>query len=161
MTRIAKAKFKDGQLIVELRGHDNDTDRVTQVTCSKTKCHPDLEAAFAGLADSVREILEWPSNLYKSYDGKTDRITVTGVSWSYSESTNVEGACIIFQVELEENNSPFCGTTPHLPYDQYSEGGEQPVMPEGAQDALNAVAAEVQRFLDGKRAQGDLFQEAA
>jgi hypothetical protein len=30
-------------------------------------------------------------------------------------------------------------------------------MPDGAQDALNGLKAEVQAFLDGKRAQGDLF----
>lgn len=163
--RIAKARLKDHQLIIELKGHDKDTERVTTVTASKEKVHPDLEAAFAALSPSVREILEWPSHLY--YDGipselrHRDRITVTGVSWSYSETTEVEGACIVFQAALEGCNSPFCGTTPHLPFDQYAEDGDQPVMPDGAQDALNALKAELQAFLDGKRAQGDLFQEAA
>jgi hypothetical protein len=157
--RIAKAKIKDGQFIVEITGRDKDTEKLTTLTCSKSKIHADLEAAFAGLADSVREILEWPSNLYKPYGSDTDDIRVTGVSWSWSQSTEVEGACIVFQVDLEGCTSPFCGTTPHLPFDQYSEGGEQPVMPDGAQDALNALKAEVQRFIDGKRVQGDLFEQ--
>lgn len=158
--RIAKAGFKDNLLVVELHGYEKDTERRTTVTAGRDKCHPDLDAAFAKVAPEVREILEWPSNLYKSTDGKnTDRIRVTGVSWSHSETTNVEGACIILQVDLETSNSPLCVTTPHLPFDQYAEGGEQPVMPDAAQDALNALKAEVQKFLDGKRAQGDLFAQ--
>lgn len=165
-TRIAKAKIKDGQLIVELQGHDKDTERHTVVKCAQEKLHPELMEAFAALSPSVREILEWPSNLYGAEFGvdpdlrHRDRIRVTGVSWSYSETTDVEGACIVFQVDLEGCTSPFCGTTPHLPFDQYAEDGEQPVMPYGAQDGLNALKVEVQAFLDGRRAQGDLFQRA-
>jgi hypothetical protein len=159
--RIAKAKIKDGQLIVECEGHDKDTERHEVVKCAMDKVHPDLADRFNALPGSVREILEWPSNLYAGGIGKDgrDRIRVTGVSWSYSETTDVEGACIIVQVDLENSNSPLCLTTPHLPYDQYAEDGNQPVMPDGAQDALNALKAEVQAFLDGKRAQGDLFDE--
>lgn len=163
-TRIAKAKIKDGQLIVELQGHDKDTERHTVVKCAQEKLHPELMEAFAALSPSVREILEWPSNLYMDYDAPSaemydrDRIRVTGVSWSHSETTDVEGACIVFQVDLEECTSPFCGTTPYLPFGQYAEDGEQPVMPYIAQDGLNALKAEVQAFLDGRRAQGDLFQ---
>lgn len=161
ITRIAKAKVKDGQLIVEMEGHDKDTERHTCVKCAMDKVHPDVAIRFQALSGSVREILEWPSNLYldsiTSELQHRDRVRATGVSWSYSENTDVEGACIVFQVDLEGSNSPFCGTTPHLPFDQYSEDGNQPVMPDGAQWALNDLKAEVQAFLDGKRAQGDLF----
>lgn len=158
VTRIAKAKIKDGQLIVELEGHDKDTERHTVVKCAMDKVHPGLADRFRDLSQSVRAILEWPGNLYNDFTGQRDRIRVTGVSWSYSETTDVEGACIVFQVDLEECTSPFCGTTPHLPYDQYADDGNQPTMPLGAQDALNKLKAEVQAFLDGKRAQGDLFE---
>jgi len=163
-TRIAKAKLKDGQLIVETEGHDKDTERHSVVKCAQDKLHAELMEAFAALSPSVREILEWPSRLYWEAFGneiemqERDRIRVTGVSWSYSDTTDVEGACIVFQVDLENCTSPFCGTTPHLPFDQYSEDGNQPVMPDGAQDALNRLKGEVAAFLDGKRAQGDLFQ---
>lgn len=172
-TRIAKAKIKDGQLIVETEGHDKDTERHSVVKCAQDKLHAELMEAFAALSPSVREILEWPSNIYVDTTGyenvtstsrltaehRRDRIRVTGVSWSYSETTDVEGACIVFQVDLENCTSPFCGTTPHLPYGQYSEDGNQPVMPDGAQDALNRLKGEVAAFLDGKRAQGDLFAD--
>lgn len=160
-SRIARAKLKDGQLIVELQGRDDDTERHTIVKCAQDKLHPDLLDAFVALSPSVREILELPSNVWSDNLGADDSIRVTGVSWSHSESTDVEGACLVFQVALENCNSPFCGTTPHLPFDQYTEDGNAPVMPDGAMDALDRLRSEVEAFLAGKRSQGDLFQEAA
>lgn len=149
--RIAKAKLKDGQLHVELEQHDSDTERKTQLK-SLGGCHPDLDEAFSALAPHVREILEWPSSLY----GNSMRIT--GVSWSESEKTGVEGAVISAQADLDGSNSPFCFNTPFLPFDLYNEENEeQPVMPDGAQDALAGLRREVQAYLDGKRAQGELF----
>ncbi len=149
--RIAKAKRKDGQLQVELEDTDSDTERRTSLK-SLGGCHVDLDAAFDALARYVREILEWPSNLYSNH------MTVTGVSWSVSEKTDVEGAVISAQASLEDCNSPFCFNTPFLPFELYNEENEsQPVMPDGAQDALRELRAEVLAYIEGKRAQGDLF----
>ncbi len=163
--RIAKAKRKDGLLIVELEERDSDTERHTVVKCGLDKVHPDLPIFFDHLSDSVREILEWPGNLYlDSLTGdlqRRDRIRVTGVSWSLSEAAGVEGACLVFQIDLDGCNSPFCGTTPHLPFDQYTEDGNQPLMPDKAQMALHALRAEVNDFIGGKRAQGELGLEVA
>ena len=155
VTRIAKAKRKDGQISIELDQTDEDTERKTALR-SLGGCHPDLDAAFDALGPCVREILEWPSNLYSNH------MTVTGVSWSVSEKTEVEGAVISAQASLEGCNSPFCFNTPFLPFDLYNEENEhQPVMPDGAQDALAALRIEVQAYIDGKRAQGDLFEDLA
>jgi hypothetical protein len=153
--RIAKAKRKDGQLQIELEQTDSDTERRTSLK-SLGGCHPDLDAAFAALAPSVREILEWPSSLYGN------SMTVTGVSWSVSEKTGVEGAVISAQAQLDDCNSPFCFNTPFLPFELYNEENEgQPVMPDSAQRALDVLRVEVQAYIDGKRAQGDLFSDLA
>jgi hypothetical protein len=149
-TRITKAKIREGQLHVELEGMENDTERKIQLK-SLDGVHPDLSAAFDALAIHVREILEWPSNLY---DGS---LTVTGVSWSHSENTGVEGAVLVCQAQLDGCTSPFCFNTPHLPFSQYCEDGNAPLMPDGAQDALDALRREVQAYIDGKRAQLELF----
>jgi hypothetical protein len=150
--RIAKAKRKDGQLQVEIEDTDSDTERRTSLK-SLGGCHPDLDAAFDALAPSVREILEWPSSLYGNC------MKVTGVSWSTSEKTGVEGAVISAQAALEDCNSPFCFNTPFLPFELYNEENEgQPVMPDGAQDALAKLRAEVEAYINGKRSQGDLFE---
>ncbi len=148
--RIAKAKIKDGQLHVELEGMENDVERKMSLK-SLDGFHPDLQAAFDALCPSVREILEWPSNLYP------DSLRVTGVSWSFSEGTGVEGAVLVCQAALEGCTSPFCFNTPHLPFEQYTEDGNAPLMPDGAQDALGELRREVQRYIDGKRAQLNLF----
>lgn len=146
-TRIAKAKLKDGQLEVRLEHTDSDTERKSTVR-SLEGVHPDLIEAFAALAPHVREILEWPGNLYGN------SMTVTGVSWSVSEATEVEGAVISAQAELDDCNSPFCFNTPFLPFDLYNEENrDQPVMPDGAQIALRLVRHEVEAYLNGKRAQ--------
>lgn len=151
--RIAKAKRKDDQLHVELEDTDNDTERKVSLK-SLGGCHVDLGTAFDALAPYVREILEWPNSLYGNH------MTVTGVSWSVSEKTDVEGAVISAQASLEGCNSPFCFNTPFLPFDLYNEENEdQPVMPDGAQDALRELRAEVLAYIEGKRAQGDLFRQ--
>jgi hypothetical protein len=149
--RISKAKLKDDQLYVELESTDEDTERKTSLR-SLGGVHPDLDMAFLMLHPHVREILEWPDHLYDA------RLTITGVSWSFSETTGVEGATMVCQAEIDTCNSPFCFNTPHLPFSQYCEDGNAPIMPPDAVDALNALRAEVQAYLDGKRAQGDLFQ---
>lgn len=155
VTRIVKAKRKDGQLHVELEQSDTGTERRTSLK-SLDGYHPDLDAAFDALAASVREILEWPSSLYGNC------MRVTGVSWSMSEKTGVEGAVISAQADLDGCNSPFCFNTPFLPFELYNEENEgQPVMPDGAQDCLVALRDEVQRYMDGKRGPDDLFGEAA
>jgi hypothetical protein len=152
LVRIVKAKRKDGRLHIEMEADDGHAEKKISLR-SLDGYHPDLDAAFDALAPEVREILEWPSSLY----GNSMR--VTGVSWSMSEKTGVEGAVISAQAQLDECNSPFCFNTPFLPFDLYNEENEeQPVMPDGAQDALTALRTEVQAYIDGKRAQGDLFR---
>jgi hypothetical protein len=153
--RIAKAKIKDCQLHVELEGTDDDNERKTSLrSLGSLAYHPDLQAAFDALVPHVREVLEWPDHLYGSGD-----LRVTGVSWSLSEDTGVEGAVMVCQAKLTGCTSPFCFNTPHLPFEQYCEDGNAPTMPEDAVDALNKLRAEVQAYLDGKRAQGDLFEQ--
>jgi len=153
-TRITKAKIKDGQLHVELEGMENDTERKITLR-SMEGFHADLSDAFDALCRHVREILEWPGNLY------LDTMKVTGVSWSMSEGTGVEGAVISGQAGLDTCTSPFCFNTPHLPFEQYNPDGNGPLMPDGAQVALDELRREVQAYIDGKRAQLELFGRAA
>lgn len=151
-TRITSAKIKDGQLQVALEGTEKDTERKTTLR-SLDGYHPDLQLAFDACVPHVREILGWPDHLYAG------ELIVTGVSWSHSENTGVDGAVMVCQAKLPEGtcNSPFCFNTPHLPFDQYSEDGQQPTMPDDAIASLCALRKEVLAYLEGKRAQGNLF----
>ena len=154
--RIAKVSCKDGEYIVKTQQAVDDGDKETIWKC-RADPHPDLVAAFQGLVPTVREICQFPA-MWR--DGK---IVITGVSWSISETTDVEGACIVAQVELDTCNAPLNIVTPHLPYGQYNEEGpEQPVLSDEAIEALDRLRAEVRLYLDGtKRAQAAFNFRAA
>lgn len=120
--------------------------------------HDDLTNKAAELVGAVREILELPDSLWE------DRIKVTGVSWSCHEETHVRGAVITAQITLETTQSPLVVNTPHLPFEPYDENAHPeaipPLMPEEWQDVLNDLEQEAIAFMDGKRAQGELFDAA-
>lgn len=120
------------------------------------RCHeePRLEmpAAFKALVPLVRDLLGLP------LDWAKDALSVISVSLSYSEITGVQGASICMRADLECATSPLIFNTPHLPFDQYSEGGKQPVMPDDLIEALQVLEREAEAYLDGSRAQADLFE---
>jgi hypothetical protein len=113
---------------------------------------PELPAKMAALAHDVRKLLGLP------HDWASDSFTVAKVIWSLSEKTGVRGAVISCQVGLECADAPLVLNTPHLPFEQYSETGNGPLMPEATIARLNDLEAEALAFLDGKRAQADLFE---
>jgi hypothetical protein len=148
---IKKAKMKEGWLTVSLEEKRDEFERTTTVR-SCEPCHEDLRIAFDNLEPVARKILQLPS------DWRKGQFRIVGVSWSKSETTGVEGAVITGQIGLETADAPFNFNTPHLAFDQYSPSGNSPIMPSEGIDALEAFKGEVQAFLDGKRAHGDLFE---
>lgn len=153
--RISKIKQKDGWITIQsVEKHGETSERDVTFKCSDEP-HQDLNDAFEALTAHARRILEWPSTYA---DG---RIRISGVSFSYSDDTGVEGAVMTGMVLLESSDSPFSFNTPHLPFDQYSPTGNAPTMPDEAKRALAHLREEAQAFMDGKRAQGELFGRAA
>lgn len=152
MARIAKVKLKDGNVhIHEMSGEGTAIESRTEHKIYGQP-HPDFTSALDERIKHARGILEWGPGQYQN------RVRVTGVSWSMSEDTGVEGAVITGLVELEECDSPFSFNTPHMPFEQYSETGQTKLMPEETRDALEAFRGEAYQFLHkGKRAQLDLF----
>lgn len=147
--RITKVKYKKGHVEIHLEDHAQTVDKETVVK-STEKPHPDFELAFSALVGFVYDILELDRGCWGP-------MIVTGVSFSQAEDSGVEGAVLTFQVELDESNSPFCGNTPHLPFDQYSETGTSPVMPEDCVAQLEKVRKEAFSYMEGKKAQGELL----
>lgn len=153
--RIKKIKFRDGQVIITTcSGNVATTEKETTIKSFDTP-HQDFVDAVEALESHARKILGW------SADYATGQLRITGVSFSLSEDTNVEGAVITGQVSLETCDAPFIFNTPHLPFDQYSPTGNAPTMPDAAQRALDALKVEAAAFVNGKRSQGDLFAGAA
>ena len=83
------------------------------------------------------------------------------MSFSYSED-GVQGAVISALRELKRSVQPLNLNTPHKPYQPYNpEQGADPdmLMPENIIEHLNEVEDEAQRYIDGDRAQGSLFEK--
>lgn len=150
--RITKIKQADGRIIIRAIEGEGETVEKEVVFKSAQDPHPDLIEAFRALEEHARSILEWPSNYAMG------RVRITGVTFSMSESTGVEGAVMTGQVALESADAPFSFNTPHLAFDQYSEGGASKLMSVEAQEALAVLRLEAEAFMSGeKRAQGDIF----
>lgn len=153
--RIAKIKMKEGQIIIVLSEKQDDQNERETTLKSYDAAHQDFLTSIDALCTHARSILDLP------HDWKRDEMRITGVSFSMSETTGVEGAVISGQVSLTGADAPFNFNTPHLPFESYSETSNGPVMPEDAQTAISRVADEAMKFIKGKRAQGDMFAEAA
>ena len=145
--RIAKLKTVDGRIHIRwIEGEGSQREKEI-ILKSAEHPHPDFIRAFTALEAHARAILEWPAEYAKG------RLKLSGCTWSFSESTEVEGAVITGQVLLETADAPFSFNTPHLPFDQYSETGGAKLMPAVTIDALEVVRTEAAAFIDGKRAQ--------
>lgn len=149
--RIRKAKL-DGSRVeitaIETWGVSNE--REWTLRCSEDP-DPAFPASLKALPDEIRKLLDLPETW------AAGALKVISVSFSWSETTEVAGASICCRADLECATSPLIFNTPHLPYAQYSEGGTQPIMPDDLRELLDEVERQAERYLDGERAQADLF----
>jgi hypothetical protein len=152
---ISKVKMRDGQVTIVISAKQDDQNERETTVKSYDAPHQDFLDAFAALEAHARGILQFP----KSY--REGQMRVSGVSFSMSEDTGVMGAVMTGSVALDTSDAPFNFNTPHLPFEQYSPTGNSPLMPGEAQTALERLQEEAEKFVDGKRSQGDLFKSAA
>ena len=88
-----------------------------------------------------------------------DKLTVRGVSFTYTN--DILGACITALKRLKTSNAPLVLNTPHLPEEAYGEGDSStPVLDTATVDRLHELALAAERYIEGERAQGDLFVAA-
>lgn len=147
--RITKVKVKGSNIeihLVELQGKD-EKDSVFKST---EKPAVEFEAAMTALVPAVYRILQLPK------EWRVGSMLITGVSFSMSEETGVEGAVITGRVGLDTCTAPFNFNTPHLPFDQYSASGDAPTMDGNSIDLLEKLRAHAAAYLDGTRAQQEL-----
>ena len=153
---ITKVKFqKEGGVEIHFDEVVGKTTKEVKFKCSELQS-PDFDVAMSALVRDAYKILELPA------DYAPQRMKITGVSFSTSEETGVEGAVITGQVELHTSNSPFCFNTPYLPFEQHTDDGTAPLMPEEAQRNLEVLKDEALKYVEqGKRAQLDLLHAEA
>lgn len=120
-------------------------------TCSDPP-KPSLNKAMRDLIPHVIEMCELPVEYI-------DRITVTGVSFSYGGEQEVMGATITSQMKLSLSNCDLNLNTPHKASASYSEYEADPkqLLSEDCIDALYALCDEIQLYIQGERAQTNMF----
>lgn len=152
-TFLKKVHYKDDVVTMIFKSMDTSMGDIE----TTEKCHDkptrDFIRALHNLEKAVRTILQLPDNYGYL------RMSIGSVTWSYSEDTDVRGAVISATLGLDTSNSPFCFNTPHLPFSEYSEGSNQPIMPLECRELLDDLQRETILYKDGKRAQGDLFAQ--
>lgn len=86
-------------------------------------------------------------------------LEVRGASFSYGGEDEVMGATITALKHVGTANAPLVLNTPHLASAPYSEEGDAsgPLLSRNAIEALDHLSREAFRYVEGYRAQGDLF----
>ena len=116
---------------------------------------PSFERALDNLIPHVEEMCELP---YK--DHQVHPYTIRGVSFSYGGDNDTMGATITAERSLTSSNSPLILNTPHKIEDPYAEGADDTqVMTTDCLLDLQTLMDEAEDFLDGERAQMDMFNE--
>lgn len=152
---VKKIKLVSGEpVLIWTESEIGPNDTVSSCFKSKEDPHYSFTDAMYSLAPFVRLILEVPFDW-------AEELIVTSVIFSRHTKSGVKGAVMAGQAKLETAGAPFTFSTPHLPFDQYKEDGEAKLMPVEVQIALNFLESQAVDFLNGKRAQGELFGEAA
>lgn len=151
--RMRSVKYDDGAIeIVAHETHQASADQKEIKLTSSDEPRTEFLEPFVNLQREVRRLLDLPS------DYAAEQFAIKKVVWSYSEATGVRGATICCQAKLDCADAPLILNTPHLAFEQMNEGGNAPVMPRTIIANLNMLEAEALLFMNGKRAQGDLFE---
>lgn len=117
---------------------------------SSDKPHEDFINAMKNLVPLVRYILDFPDS-YATYS-----LNIGSVSFSYSKN-EIKGVVISGWINLDTTNSAFFFNTPYMPYERPSQGSDMPIVPDFGIRALNLLEKEAASYINGKRAQLDMF----
>ncbi len=151
MIRIKKVKItKHNRINIQYEKQNKNTETWDEysLTCSDEP-RPEFRLALARLATHVVEMCELPYE-YKS------RIIVNGVTFSYGGESETMGATIISQMELENSNTNLNLNTPHKGSEFY--GDPKQLLTDECIDDLEELIKEVELYIEGERAQMNLFQ---
>jgi len=160
--KIHKVKSKKNAITIKYdvtNGQTGDPDEFS-FTCHD-RALPAFYEEFVRLAPQVCDICEFP-------DDYEANLTVVGVSFSYTETKDGEvmGAVITALKKLDGANSPLVINTPYLPSQSMSDSksasmSDGKVLPDDCIRVLEDLQVEAERYIQGKRAQTEMFTEAA
>ncbi|MCX6497185.1 MAG: hypothetical protein NTU93_00110 [Arthrobacter sp.] len=150
MKRIVKVKTGKGEKVTVAYQIPSGGDWDDYSMSCYAQASPGFYAALEDLVEHVLRLLELPA----SYG---DRLTVTGVSLSWTD--NIMGAVVTAQKYLTAADAPLVLNTPHLPSAPYGENAGGKIMPGDMVLALETIQREAVLYVEGKRAQLELFPD--
>lgn len=151
--RIQKVKLgKDKKIFIAYQERSNEKRAWDEYTINCIDIpRPELYKTFEKLNAQVIDICEMPET-------DLQKITTTGMSLSYNDETGGWGVVLTAQKKLQYNPEPLNINTPYKPYEA-AEGNEDMEMSPECYEAVSEVIEEACRYIDGDRAEMNLFAE--
>lgn len=148
MRRVRKIKVDTTRITIdwEIDNGDGRAPDEYHLKCADM-ARPEFYKALAAIRQDVIELLELPP-------AWLDDIKVKGATFSYTEK-GTKGVVITATRDLKISAAPMNLNTPHVPYD--SQNPDKFVIPYFTEERLNKLEEEAERYIDGDRAQGSLF----
>lgn len=156
MIRIKKVKSSSENRVEITYQKKSQTDAWNDFSLSCVeKAEPAFYISLAALAEDVVEMCELPADYQ-------ERINVRGVSFSYGGDKEVMGATISAGMRLEHSNCPLNLNTPHKASESYNDGEAdvKQLLSGDCVERLWKLQEMAERYVDGVRAQGNLFGES-
>ena len=152
MIRIIKVKvFKEGKLFIHYQKETDNQGWDDYTMDSSESPSPSLYDAMNNLRQSVIELCEFA-------DSDLEKILIRGVTFSWAN--DVMGATITAQRKLAKSNMNLNINTPHKVSKFYScgdVGDNKQLLSTATIDILNDIRYEVEKYINGERAQMGLF----
>lgn len=145
MRQVSRVSCDGKRVIVRYNEGDNEFE-----VSSKDKPLPEFLASLQALGKHVGKICELPAEY-------TADLVVRGVTVTYTK--DAIGAVITAAKKVTTSNSPFMIHTPHTS-EAKGEKQDGPVLGAKTVEALETLATQALAYVDGKRAQGELFAPA-
>ena len=155
--RFTKIKFDGTTVELHYEEGDNYLDKYT-MKCNELP-RPDMVMAFDALREEARLLCELPEDYLQ-------RIDVRSVSLNYGGKQETMGATITARMKLEYSNGPLNLNTPNKPVEPYVEANyddetyAKMCLRSECVDKLEKLIDEANYYVDGQRAQGNLFGAA-
>lgn len=123
-----------------------------QLECPE-RPRPEFDAALQAFRSLLLKVIGAPAEW-------SDNTEITGISIN-TEEDGRRGIVITARRKCPFGSAPIALNTPHLrePLDDTKDTGPNFFLP-GMADAIDALCGEAQRYLEGDRAQGELFGDA-
>ena len=153
MRRVTRVKYDGKRVTVHYEVPPGEEPDEYVVTCNARPA-PSFLAALAALRTHVGTICELPVEY-------VERLDVRGASYSYGGKAEVMGATITALKSLTTARAPLVLNTPHLASAPMSETDEAPLLAPLAGTALETLAREALRYVDGHREQSEMFDQPA